>query len=153
MPDLSSLVITPYDRCPSGTVLLDNCCSPSTSLYVSLDLTLLFPLPHLACLFTSQCVSLPHFTFSLPHFTFLFTSLSLHLTLPVSLPSFTFLFTLLYLSLYLTLPFSLLTFLLPSFTCLFTSLHLSLYLSLYLTLPVSLPRFPFTSLCLSFCLM
>lgn len=117
VPDLSSLVITPYDRCPSGTVLLDNCCSPSTSLYVSLDLTLLFPLPHLACLFTSLCLFLDlTLPFYLSHFPFTSLYLSLCLALPFSLPY---------------LPFSSL-----HFACLY-----SLCLSLYLSLPVSLPHF------------
>ena len=129
VPDLSSLVITPHNMCPSGTVLLDNCCSQSffpTSpqalpyFYLWHYLTLPFSLPHFI-VHLALCTS----PLSWPHFTFILTSLHLYCSFsiisPFSWPHINFILTSHHLYLDLTLPFTW-----PHFTFYFTSLHLSL---------------------------
>ena len=131
VPDLSSLVITPHNMCPSGTVLLDNCCSQSffpTSpqalpyFYLWHYLTLPFSLPHFI-VHLALCTS----PLSWPHFTFILTSLHLYCSFsiisPFSWPHINLILTSHHLYLDLTLPFTW-----PHFTFYFTSLHLSLCL-------------------------
>ena len=112
VPDLSSLVITPHNMCPSGTVLLDNCCSQSffptspqayliftfsiTSPCLSLYLTSLFTLHYVLHLYLdlTSPLSWPHFTF-IVHFPLF--HLSVDLTSTLSWPHTTFILISLYL--------------------------------------------------------